>query len=232
MLAQMAATVLVADDEPDILRLVSRLLARSGFQVLEAADGMQALRAVFDHRPDAVVLDVDMPRLDGWQVLERIREVSDVPVLMLTAAAGDELDKVRGLRSGADDYVLKPFGRQELVARIEALLRRGRASAPPAPEVVEAGPVSVDLRQRLAYIGGEELRLTPLEFKLLSALVRHPRQVLSQDQIIDLVWAEPYVAGDQVKLLVGRLRKKLAGRFEEDPIETVRGFGYRFAPPG
>jgi DNA-binding response OmpR family regulator len=227
----MASKVLVADDEPDILRLVSRLLTRSGYAVLEAADGVEALRAVFDHRPDAVVLDVDMPRLDGWQVLERIREVSDVPVLMLTAAAIEELDKVRGLRAGADDYVLKPFGRQELVARVEAMLRRGRPTRTAEPEALQAGPVTIDLRQRLACVGDEELRLTPLEFKLLSAFARHPRQILGQDQIIELVWNEPYIAGDQVKLLVGRLRKKLAGRFDEDPIETVRGFGYRFTPP-
>ena len=229
----MASTVLVADDEPDILRLVSRLLSRSGFQVIEATDGREALRAVFDHRPDAIILDVDMPELTGWQVLERVREVSDVPVLMLTAAASDELDKVRGLRGGADDYVIKPFGRQELVERVEALLRRRRGGAGDAErEVLEEGPIGIDLRQRVARIDDRELRLTPLEFKLLAALVRHSRQVLSPDQLIELVWGEPYIAADQVKLLVGRLRKKLDGPLAEDPIETIRGFGYRFTPPG
>ncbi len=225
------STILVADDADDVRRLVVRVLERNGYDVIEAEDGLQAVRAVFERRPDAIVLDVNMPRMDGWQTLERVREVSDVPVLMLTAQA-EELNKVRGLRAGADDYVTKPFGRQELLARVEALLRRAGGRDAATSESYEDGVLSVDLRQRVARAGGVELRLTPLEFKLLSAFVRNPRQILSQDQLIEIVWSEPFIATDQVKLLVGRLRKKLGPHVETDPIETVRGFGYRFAPPG
>jgi DNA-binding response OmpR family regulator len=226
-----AATVLVADDDPDVLNLVATLLERAGHHVARAKDGSEAIKAVYGRRPDAVVLDISMPGLDGWQVLERIREVSEVPVLMLTAES-DELDKVRGLRSGADDFVTKPFGRQELLARVEALLRRsrGRAGADREVDVSEHGALRVDHQQRLATVAGEELKLTPLEFRLLAAFARNPRQVLSGDQIVDLVWDDPFTAQDQVKLLVGRLRKKLGGP-EAGEIETVRGFGYRFTPP-
>jgi len=222
--------VLIVEDEPDVRRLLVRLLERNGYEAVEARDGIEGVRAVFDRRPDAVVLDVNMPRLDGWQTLDRVREVSDVPVLMLTAQ-GDELNKVRGLRRGADDYVTKPFGRQELLARIEALLRRAGAGGGHAAEQYEDGVLSVDLQQRVARVRGAHLRLTPLEFKLLAAFVRHPGQVLSREQIIEQVWSEPYIAADQVKLLVGRLRRKLADHVAGDPIETVRGFGYRFTPP-
>jgi DNA-binding response OmpR family regulator len=219
--------VLIVEDEPDVRRLLVRLLERNGYVTVEARDGIEGVRAVFDRRPDAVVLDLNMPRLDGWQTLERVREVSDVPVLMLTAQ-GDELNKVRGLRRGADDYVTKPFGRQELLARIEALLRRAGGRAGEAAEQYEDGVLSVDLQQRVARARGADLRLTPLEFKLLAAFVRHPGQVLSREQIIDHVWGEPFIAADQVKLLVGRLRRKLADRTDGEPIETVRGFGYRW----
>ena len=222
-------TVLVAEDAPDVRRLIVRLLERDGYEVIEAEDGLAAMRAVFDRRPDAVLLDVDMPRMDGWQVLERVREVSDVPVVMLTAQA-EELSKVRGLRGGADDYVTKPFGRQELLARVESVLRRGRAAAGPQTDAYDDGVLTVDFAQRLASVRGTELRLTPLEFKLLAAFARHPGQVLSQDQLIELVWNEPYIAPEQVKLLVGRLRKKLAPHLDGDVVETVRGFGYRFTP--
>jgi DNA-binding response OmpR family regulator len=225
--------ILVADDDPDIRELVGDLLDREGHLVIRAEDGQQALRAFFDHRPDVVVLDVAMPHLDGWQVLQRIRELSRTPVLMLTAH-GQEMDKVRGLRAGADDYVTKPFGRQELLARIDVLGRRVAETdeAAPAFEVDQHGALVVDHAQRLAKVGEDELRLTPLEFRLLAAFSRHPQQVLSADQIIDHVWGDGFTAQDQVKLLVGRLRRKLAGHLADGAIETVRGFGYRFNPPG
>ncbi len=224
------ATVLVADDDPDILHLVTRILERSGHLVVGARDGQEAVRALFDRRPDLVILDVNMPGLDGWEVLERTREVSDVPVLMLTAAS-DELDKVRGLRGGADDFVTKPFGRQELLARVDALLRRTRGAAPATADVSAAGVVVVDHEQRVATISGTEVRLTPLEYRMLAALVRNPRRVLSGEHLVSLVWGDEFVAPEQIKLLVSRLRRKLAEHLADDPIETVRGFGYRFTPP-
>ncbi len=223
-------TILVVDDDPDILQLVRTLLERAGHSVIAARDGQEAIRRLFERRPDLVVLDIGMPGMDGWQVLERTREVSDVPVLMLTAES-DELDKVRGLRGGADDFVTKPFGRQELLARVEVLLRR-RTAATHAADVTVAGAFQVDHEQRIARFGDDELKLTPLEFRLQSALAQNPKRVLPGDRLIELVWGDEYVAPEQVKLLVGRLRKKLAPHVERDPIETVRGVGYRFTPPG
>jgi DNA-binding response OmpR family regulator len=226
----MSATtkILVVDDDPDIRALLKELLTRARFEVDEAADGREALRRLYKAPPALVILDVAMPGMDGYQTLERIRDLSDVPVLMLTART-QELEKVRGLTTGADDYVAKPFGRQELLARIQALLRRSGGKA----EVVDAyrdGFLEIDYAQRRVVADGRDAQLTPLEFRLLTAFVQHPNQVLTRDQLLELVWSDPYaVSGDQVKLYVGYLRKKLApADSEQTPIETVRGFGYRY----
>jgi DNA-binding response OmpR family regulator len=220
--------VLVADDDDDIRLLVGELLRRSGYAVHEVANGREALRTFHAQRPDLVILDVSMPELDGWQTLERIRELSDVPVLMLTAKAA-EADRVRGLRGGADDYVVKPFARDELLARVEALLRRA-APRGDEPTVFSDAFLQVDLVQRRVTVRGEEVALTPLEYNLLAAFVRHPNQVLAHDQLLELAWGgSGDVSRDQVKLYVGYLRRKL-GADEESPIETVRGFGYRYRP--
>jgi DNA-binding response OmpR family regulator len=223
-----ARRVLVADDDLDVRRLVRTLLERAGHEVVEAADGKECLRALYERRPELVLLDVGMPALDGWKTLERIREVADVPVLLLTARA-DELDRVRGLRAGADDYVSKPFGRQELLARVDALLRR--AGSPAEVERVYSDDVlEIDFAQRTVTANGRPVELTPLEFRLLAAFVRHPGQVLSHDQLRELVWGDPDShSRDQVKLYVGYLRRKLEGAVAGDPpIETLRGFGYRY----
>jgi DNA-binding response OmpR family regulator len=226
-----AAKVLVVDDDPILRELVKRVLERWKHSVVTAADGAAGLRLVFSERPDLVVLDVDLPDMDGWQVLGRIRELGEMPVLMLTAK-GQELDKVRALRGGADDYLTKPFGNEELPARVEALLRRAKQAKPGETErlsqVYADGRLTVDHEQRLVARGEEELRLTPLEFRLLASFVRHPGQVLSPDQLIEMAWRDPLVQPEQVKLYVSRLRRKL-----DDPeaIETVRGFGYRYLPP-
>jgi DNA-binding response OmpR family regulator len=222
--------VLVIDDDPDIRALVAELLDRAGFIVEQADDGRAGLRALHKSPPDLVVLDVSMPEMDGWQTLERIRDLSKVPVMMLTAR-GDELERVRGLQAGADDYVIKPFGRQELVARVQALLRRAGAREQDLESYTDER-LSIDFAQRAVTFDGAPVSLTPLEFKLLAAFVQHPRQVLSRDQLLELVWGDAYgVSSDQVKLYVGYLRRKLA---PEDtarvPIETVRGFGYRYRP--
>jgi DNA-binding response OmpR family regulator len=221
--------ILVVDDDPDIRGLLRELLDRRGFSVAEAGDGQEALRVFFDQRPDLVVLDVAMPGLDGWQTLERIRELSDVPVVMLTARA-TELEKTRGLRAGADDYVTKPFGRQELLARVDALLRRtGKREAP--VESYSDPYLAIDFTQREVTVGGEAVDLTPLEFRLLTAFVRHPNQVLTHDQLLELVWGDAEGARDQVKLYVGYLRKKLSPDAPDSvPIETRRGFGYAYRP--
>ncbi len=223
-----AAKVLVIDDDPVLCRLVRAVLEPWGHAVLTAVDPAEGLRLLFAERPDLVVLDVNLPELDGWQLLERIRDLGDMPVLMLTAH-DQELDKVRALRGGADDYLTKPFGRQELPARVEALLRRARRGGgdEQSSHYVD-GRLTVDLEQRLVTMGGEEMRLTPLEFRLLAAFVRHPGQVLSSDQLIEMAWSEPLVQAGQVKLYVSRLRRKLG---DPEAIETVRGFGYRYLPP-
>jgi DNA-binding response OmpR family regulator len=230
-LGMKAARVLVIDDEPDIRKLVAELLRRAGHDVAEAEDGRAGLRSLHASPPDLVLLDVSMPELDGWQTLERIRDLSDVPVLMLTGR-GDELERVRGLQAGADDYVVKPFGRQELLARVQAILRRSAGRAVEKADAYADAKLDIDFAQRAVTYAEREVGLTPLEFKLLSAFVRHPRQVLSRDQLLELVWGDAYgVAGDQVKLYVGYLRHKLdPERPETVPIETVRGFGYRFNP--
>ncbi len=223
--------ILVIDDDADIRLLLRGLLERAGYTVDEAEDGKTGLRSLFTNVPSLVILDVTMPDLDGYQTLERIRDLSDVPVLMLTARSR-ELEKVRGLSAGADDYVAKPFGRQELLARVQALLRRTGGKF----EVNEAYSdafTEVDYTQRQVNVQGRDVKLTPLEFKLLSAFVQNPNQVLSRDQLLELVWGDPYgVSGDQVKLYVGYLRRKLVPDAPHTtPIETVRGFGYRYRRP-
>jgi DNA-binding response OmpR family regulator len=220
--------ILVVDDEADIRLLLKELLERAGYDVEEAEDGRQALRLFYANPPALVILDITMPEMDGYQVLERLRDLSDVPVIMLTARS-QELEKVRGLSAGADDYVPKPFGRQELLARVQALLRRTGGKS----EVLEAYAddfVEIDYAQRRVRVRGGDVQLTPLEFKLLAAFVQNPGQVLSRDQLLELVWGDPYgVSGDQVKLYVGYLRKKLVPDAPDSaPIETVRGFGYRY----
>jgi DNA-binding response OmpR family regulator len=221
--------VLVVDDEADIRVMVRHLLLRAGYDVAEAANGREAVRLFHDRRPDLVVLDVAMPELDGWATLERIRDVSDAPVLMLTARAGDA-DKVRGLRAGADDYLTKPFAREELLARVEALLRRAPEAS--VRERYEDEVVEVDFANRSATVAGSDLRLTPREFQLLATFVKHPNQVLSAGQLLELVWSDPHaLSDDQVKTYVSYLRKKFEAAGAPAPIETVRGFGYRYRVP-
>jgi DNA-binding response OmpR family regulator len=225
--------VLVVDDEPDVRSLVRLLLERAGYDVSEAVDGRAALRHIFSDVPDLVLLDVTMPDIDGWQTLQRIRDVTDVPVIMLTAAS-TELEKVRGLKSGADDYVTKPFGRQELLARIDAILRRSSDAGAEAPQAIDDGLVAIDPVTATVSVQGTPVHLTPLEFRLLHTLVRHPGEVIGRDRLLELVWGNDRAAPEQVKLYVGYLRRKLESVMPADevPIETVRGFGYRYLGQG
>ncbi|MFZ0343225.1 MAG: response regulator transcription factor [Gaiellaceae bacterium] len=222
--------ILVVDDDDDIRGLLRALLERAGHDVTEASDGRAGLRELYAGSPDLVILDVGMPGLDGWATLERIREVSDVPILMLTARDA-ELERVRGLKGGADDYVVKPFGRQELVARVDVLLRRPRSGV--AQDTYADARLTISFAQRAVHYDAREVALTRLEYRLLSAFVRHPNQVLSQDQIRELVWGDTMATSrDEVKLYVGYLRRKLAPDAPgSTPIETVRGFGYRYKTP-
>ena len=194
---------------------------------------MDGLRRFYGDRPDLVVLDIAMPVMDGWQVVERLREVSDVPVLILTAAT-QERDKLRGLRSGADDYITKPFSWEELLARVEVALRRASSSEEEAESTGYSDPeIAIDFQKHEVLVRSESVDLSPTEFRLLAALTRSANQVLSQDQLLDQVWGREYVGSlEVVRPYVGYLRRKVE-RYHEAPalIETVRGFGYRYRRP-
>ena len=227
----MSQRILVIDDSETERALLTSRLESSGYVVSVAPDGRAGLRALYELRPDLILLDVVMPGIDGWKTLELIREISDVPVIMLTGL-DSEIERVRGLRGGADDYVGKPFGAAELTARIEAVLRRmGEKST--VREVFEDGVVFIDFEAHEVRVHGEAVTLTPLEFRLLAALTENSGLVLSRDRLLELVWGMAYGgAGDQVKLYVRYLRAKI----ERDPthpelIETVRGYGYRYRKP-
>ncbi len=222
--------ILVIDDEPDIRQAVQLILARAGFEVIEAANGREGLRRFHAEAPDVVLLDVAMPELDGWQTLDRLRDMSNVPVLMLTARAL-EADRVRGLDAGADDYLVKPFGAQELIARVRAVLRRV-SSAPESRETIDHGDLSLDLLQRRVFFSGAELQLTALEFRVLQALASHPGHILSEEQLLERAWNDPSEVGvERVKFVIHRLRRKLATvGVPASLIESVRASGYRFRP--
>jgi DNA-binding response OmpR family regulator len=241
----MTGSALVIEDEPDIASAIRAVLESGGLQVLTAADGRSGLRSFHAGRPAVVLLDLGLPVLDGWAVLDRIRELSDVPVLILTSH-GLEAEKVRGLRAGADDFVTKPFSNAELLARVQALLRRGRLSPEPVPgpgpragagagaaEVYDDGLIRVAFGGSEVSVAGRPVRLTPTEFRLLAALVRHPSQVLSPDQLLAQAWQDPAGVGpDRVKFAIMRLRRKLGPAGADGRIEAVRGFGYRYRRPG
>jgi DNA-binding response OmpR family regulator len=223
--------ILVVDDDRDLRDLVRRVLERGGHRVREAADGLACMREVFERRPALVILDVSMPELDGWQTLERIREISDVPVMMLTAH-DHELERVRGLRAGADDYLAKPFGNLELQARVDALLRRARPSGAPAPRYAD-GYLEIDHARREVRVEGRLIPLTPTELRLLVALVERSDRIVSREELAELLWGRaPGGPPMEIKQHLSTLRRKLedaAGR--PPPIETRRGFGYRYVVP-
>jgi DNA-binding response OmpR family regulator len=219
--------VLVVEDADDVRQLVQTVLDRAGFGVAEAVDGHTALRQFHQLRPDVVVLDVGLPELDGWQVLERIRVMSETPLLMLTAL-GTERDKIRGLDGGADDYLVKPFGNGELVARVRALSRRPRERQDPTP-LFNDGPLHIDSFGLRVEQHGEPVVLTRIEFNLLWVLTNHKGQVLSADQLVERDWLDPSgLAPGKVKFAVRRLREAMGWDKDLGPLETVRGFGYRY----
>lgn len=222
------ARVLVVEDSETIQRFLCRVLQGGGMAVTTSGDGEDAVERFMAERPDCVLLDVNLPLLDGWGVLRKLRAVDEgVPVLMLTAVQ-DEPSKVRGLLGGADDYVVKPVGAGELLARVTALLRRRRIGAGASSEAVfDDGRLRIDFTRQAATVDGEPLSLTPLEFRLLAAFVRHLGETLSPRQLMETVWNDyTGMTTDPVKVYVGYLRRKLGGA--ADRLETVRGYGYRF----
>jgi DNA-binding response OmpR family regulator len=224
-------TVLVVEDDAATADLVALYLRREGFEVLTARDGTQGLDAAKHNRPDLVILDLMLPKLDGWEVCRRLRQMSDVPVIMLTAR-DEEIDRVAGLTLGADDYVVKPFSPRELVARVIAVLRRGRSHEYYSDNVLHQGDVLLDLEKRRLYIRGRSVDLTHHEYTLLEALMRTPGKAFTRDELLDRIYpqGEALVVDRVVDVHIGKLRKKI----ESDAtaphyILTVRGIGYRFA---
>jgi two-component system, OmpR family, response regulator ResD len=225
-------SVLVVDDEPTIAEVVSRYLERAGYRTRVAYDGIQALELVAKQRPDLVVLDLMLPGVDGLEVMRRLREHDRERIaLILLTAKGEESDRIIGLRLGADDYVVKPFSPAELVARVDAVLRRVDTS--PAQEApIELSDMTIDAAARRVFVRGEEVQLTQREFDVLLFLARHPGQAFSRNQLMDAIWQYSfYTDTSTVTVHIRRLRSKI----ESDPaqphhIETVWGVGYRFAP--
>jgi two-component system response regulator ResD len=223
-------SILVVDDEPTITDVVSRYLERAGYSTRIAGDGADALRLAGESRPDLVVLDLMMPGMDGLEVMRRLREHERISVILLTAK-GEHTDRIIGLRLGADDYVVKPFSPAELVARVDAVLRRVDNS-PQLEEPIVFDDLELDPVARRVTVRSEEAQLTVREYDLLLHFVRHPGQVFSRDQLMDTVWQYSfYTDTSTVTVHVRRLRAKI----EEDPssprwLQTVWGVGYRFQP--
>ena len=230
----MTKKILVIDDDPSLVALLYHSLTEQGYEVYKAHDGQEGLRQIYNHQPDLIILDIIMPNLDGWQVCRRTREMSDVPIIMLTTR-GKEEDIVRGLDCGADDYLSKPFSVTELLARVRAVLRR-TALPPPSEEPVtySDGYLTVNLTERRVVVRGEPVKLTPTEFRLLAHLVENAGRALTYGQLLEKVWGWEYRDDiDYVRIYIWHLRQ----RIEKDPsqpqyILTEYGVGYRFDSRG
>lgn len=225
----MAYTVLVADDEKDIRSVLALYLEDAGYEVVEAADGARALRVLEAGGVDLCLLDIMMPELDGYQVLKRVREADDVPVIVVSAK-GQDSEKILGLNLGADDYLVKPFNPLEAVARVNANIRRAKGAAPQRRS--SAAPLScrdlqLDRESCTLSRAGRPVELTPVEYRVMSMLMEHPGRVFTKQQIYECGWGEEYVAADNsVMVCISKLRAKLGG----DPqayVRTIRGLGYR-----
>lgn len=232
MNAQLSPRILIVEDDEEIAGAIAIVAERHGYTSVVCANGKEGLSTFFKEPVDLVILDVGLPLMDGWHVLERLRELSDVPIMMLTAH-DREGDKVRGLTAGADDYVTKPFSVRELGARIDALIRRSRLTPTPndrPDDVFTDGELEVNWGAREVLVNGQNVNLTSLEFQLLKTFVEHEGQALSASQLLRLVWDDPYGdASDRVKFTLLRLRRKLGwASLDTSRIEAVRGFGYRY----
>jgi DNA-binding response OmpR family regulator len=227
----MTSKILIVDDEPDILELVQTRLEMSGYETVTAENGEEVPKSFFSDRPDLALLDLEMPGMDGFELCERIRQMSDVPIIFLIAF-GSETHRVKGLHVGADDYIVKPFSKNELVARVEANLRRASMPSIQRDEQVYVDPVlTIDHSAHLVTVRWNEVSLSPLEYRLITALLKHPGQVLSHTQLLNLARGpnSAETSTDSVRLYISYIR----GKIEEDPkhprlVETVREFGVYF----
>ena len=224
-----AKKILIVEDEQPIREMIAFLLSRAGYETIEARDSREAREQIADNRPDLALVDWMLPDISGLELtrmLKRDEDYEDLAVIMLTARA-EERDKVSGLDGGADDYITKPFSPRELVARIQAVLRRAGSSS---DEVVTAGVLQLDTAGHRVLASGKEIRLGPTEYRLLQFLMTHPERVYSRTQLLDRVWgANVYVEERTVDVHIRRLRKALSDAGADDYIQTVRGAGYRFS---
>ncbi|HST90490.1 MAG TPA: response regulator transcription factor [Ktedonobacterales bacterium] len=224
-------TILTADDDPQLLRLVSRNLQLDGYDVLTAADGQQALELIEARSPDLVLLDVMMPILDGFAVCQRVREFSSVPIIILTARGNDQ-DKIRGLDLGADDYLTKPFSVDELLARVRSVLRRAQLSAVDTAQALRSrvtiGELTVDYAQHQVMMSGREVELTPIEYRLLAYLTQNAGRIVTQDLLLEHVWGAEYIGESHLlQVNINRLRRKLElDAAHPRYIQTKTGVGY------
>jgi len=227
-------TLVVADDDPQLLRLMARNLQLEGFDVLAASDGQQALELIENHAPDLVLLDVMMPKMDGFTVCSRVREFSAVPIIIVTARGQDQ-DKVRGLDLGADDYLTKPFSVEELLARVRAVLRRSEFTTMEHRQGLQAttatGNLMVDYSQHLVMLNGREIALTPTEYRILAYLAQNVGRVVTQDLLLEQVWGQEYLGeSHMLQVNINRLRHKLeADATQPRYILTKVGVGYSLA---
>lgn len=229
-MAKKKALILVVDDDIRMVRMMKRMLELEGFQVITASGGEQALKLFDKDTPNLVLLDIMMPDMDGWTVCRRIREFSEVPIIMVTAR-GDDKEKVEGLDIGADDYVTKPFSASELAARVRAVLRRAGASENRQEAIFRYKDLEVDFTSRRVTINGKELKLTATEYKMLSYICLNAGRVVTPDQLLDKVWGEEYVgAAHLLQVNIARLRKKLGDNAKKPQyIMTRSGIGYIMA---
>ncbi|TES89277.1 MAG: response regulator transcription factor [Dehalococcoidia bacterium] len=234
----MTKKILVVDDDPSMVRLISQVLSSKGYEVLESNNGQDALRLLYSQKPDLVLLDVVMPVMDGWQTCSRIRDISAaIPIIMLTGQRKTEEDVAQGLDYGADEYLIKPVGNKELVARVQAMLRRAELPSSVEDQGKHAafsdGYLTVDIAQRRVIVDGNQVKLTPIEFRLLALLLQNTGRILMHQQLLEKVWGWEYVDDlDYVRIYISHLRKKI----EPNPalpkyIITEPGVGYYFQKP-
>ena len=229
----MRKKILVVDDDPAFVRLVDQVLTEKGYEIFKATNGQEALRLLFAHKPDLVLLDLVMPEMDGWKTCQRIRDLSDTPIIMLTGKQNAEDDIVRGLDYGADDYIIKPVGNRELVARVRAILRRAELPSTAGTQkqtTYSDDYLTINIPERKVIVNGERVKLTPREFRLFAFLVENAGHILTHQQLLEKVWGWEYTNDlDYVRIYISHLRQKI----EPDPalpkyIITEPGVGYYF----